>query len=97
MNGRERPGPEWGICPTCGRKVGLRIDGTLADHTPTGDPYSKGCVGSRPDNTRLRAVVRGGLGVFVLAVTLGLAVFADRAPQQLTVDYTPDTTVGVGE
>lgn len=92
MNGRTRPGPDWGRCPVCDRTVPLLIDGTLAVHTPTGDPYATACKGRRPDNTRLKAAVRGGLGAFILVVTLGLAVFADHDTYRLTVDYTPDTT-----
>lgn len=92
MNGRQRPGANSGTCPTCGRTVRLLIDGTLETHTPTGDPYATACKGRRPDNTRLKAAVRGGLGVFVLVVTLGLAVFADHDTYRLTVDYTPDRT-----
>jgi hypothetical protein len=86
MNGRTRPGPEWGICPACGRKVGLRVDGTLADHTPTGDPYATACKGRRPDNTRLRASIRFGAGLGTVIATLLMAYTAPvDQPDRLTV------------
>jgi hypothetical protein len=99
VNGRTRPGPNWATCPCCDRTVCILVDGTLETHTPTGDPYAPACKGRRPDNTRLRAVVRGGLGAFVLVVTLGVAVFADRAPDRLDVRYgtAPTGTTETGQ
>ncbi len=40
MNGRERPGPQTAVC-ACGRIVPvIAADGTLAAHSPAGDPYA---------------------------------------------------------
>lgn len=59
---RDRPAPQGAVCPGCGTRHGLLVDGRMPGHPYPGTRAT--CIGSyvRPDDPRLAALQPDPLG-----------------------------------